>query len=144
MDTQQEEPIKEVKMSPVERLVLARAAKETKKKEIEEKLARLEELEKQSRPDSIDGVLPRTWRDTIDKILGNEFKASVMESSGGNYLIRIVIPERWDRRIGDEKQMLKEDFTTGLVRRSSDVSDITKWCDLIKTTIKTKYPEFAV
>lgn len=131
-------------MSPEERMAKAREAKANKQKEIEEKLSRLAELEKkiESQPENIEGMLPRSWRDVIDKGLGPDFKASVAESSGGNYIIKIVIPPQYDRRTGEQKQMMKEDYSTGIVRRASDIADVTRWCELIKGTIKSMYPDF--
>jgi hypothetical protein len=135
----------QVKMTPAQRLILARAEKKRRADELNEKLAKLEELESRiEAPSSVSDMVPKTWKDIVNKMLGTDFIVSVEESSGGNYRLKIVVPERYDRRIGDERQMSKQDVSTGIVRRASDVSDVEKWCDLIRKTIKAKHPAFNV
>src|SRR3990167_8145522 len=37
--------------------------------------------------------IPKQWRVKIDEILGKDFEADVDDSSGGNYILKIFLPE---------------------------------------------------
>lgn len=92
--------------------------------------------------DDIKNMVPSKWREKIREILGDGFDSSVEETTGGHFLLKIVVPEEWDCRIGDEKRMSKRDLRCGLVRRTSDLSDVEKWCELFKANIQKTHPNF--
>lgn len=87
-----------------------------------------------------DGLpVPRKWRDVVTEVLGSDFSLDVADSSGGNYVITITIPDEWDRRVGNRKG---RDYSTGLVRRATDLADVEKWCNMIRSNIQKTYPKF--
>ena len=94
--------------------------------------------------DDIRKRIPTKWREKVNEILGKDFECEVDDSSGGDFLIKIFVPEKWDCRVGDEKRMAKRDMRAGLIRRATDVSDVEKWCKLIKSNILKTYPNFTV
>ena len=83
--------------------------------------------------------IPKQWRVKIDEILGKDFEADVDDSSGGNYILKIFLPDKWDRRVGEKKG---KDCSTGLIRRESDISDVKLWCERIRDNIKKTYNNF--
>jgi hypothetical protein len=85
---------------------------------------------------------PSKWRALVDDILGKDFGCEVEESVGGDYRIKITVPDEYDCRIGDERSMSKRDIRTGFVHRATDESDVEKWCNLIKSNIQKQYPKF--
>lgn len=85
---------------------------------------------------------PRKWRDIVNNILGSDFDVKVEDSSEGNFIIFIYLPENLDRRIGEEKLQNTKDYSTGLVRRASATADVEYWCEKIKKTIQKMYPNF--
>lgn len=88
------------------------------------------------------GYFPPKFRRIIDKMLGPDFKATLMESSGGDCVLQVLIPPQWDCRQGEEKLMSKQDIRCGLVHKATDISDLEKWCSLFVTNIKKTYPHF--
>ena len=86
--------------------------------------------------------VPSVWRNKINEILGTQFEAEVNESSGGNYLLKVYMPTDLDRRKGEEKNKNTKDCSVGLIRRATDVADVEKWLNLIKSNIKKFYRNF--
>ena len=89
-------------------------------------------------------LIPTKWREVVDKSLGKDFGLKVADSSGGDFSIEIRLPPQWDRRSGDEKQILgKYDISIASpVRRATAESDLERFCILIAQNIKLKYPNF--
>lgn len=85
-------------------------------------------------------LIPRVWRAKVNEILGTDFGLEIQDSSGGDFVLRFILPEKWDRRTGDEK--VGRDISVGLIHRSSDVSDVETWCKLIKENILKKHKDF--
>jgi hypothetical protein len=92
--------------------------------------------------ETVGSLVPKTWRDIVDTMLGKDFGVTVGDSSGGNYVVKVHVPVRYDCRVGDEKAMSKEDIRACLVRRASDIDDLKTWCMAIKSNIAKKYPDF--
>lgn len=86
-------------------------------------------------------MIPKAWKEVVDEILGTDIDLEVHNSSAGDFLLHFYLPKYIDRRIGEEKNKEK-DCSVGLIHRSSDVSDVEKWCVLIKATILKMYPLF--
>ena len=110
-------------------------------------MTNMEDVKKRSVPevsveDDIRKRIPSKWRKSIDEALGKDFECEVDDSTGGNFLMRITVPAKWDCRVGDEKNMSMRDYRSGLIRRSSDIADVEKWCALIKANILKTYPNF--
>ncbi len=87
----------------------------------------------------LSGLFPKEWRAVIDRVLGNDFVARIEESSGGNFILEVLLPERFDRRVGEKRG---QDISTGLIRRASDINDVEHWCKKIAETIVKSHPEF--
>lgn len=83
--------------------------------------------------------IPSKWREKINQILGPEFEALVDESSGGNYTITIYIPPNLDRRGNNQPG---RDFSTGLIRRASDIADVENWATRILQNIQKTHNNF--
>lgn len=91
---------------------------------------------------TIEGMIPKAWREKVDAILGPDFRLEIMESSGGNYTLKFIVPPQWDRRVGDQKTMMPYDFSTGLIRRATDVADVLMWSERIRDNIKRQFNNF--
>ena len=96
-------------------------------------------IEPQVSPLTVDNMIPSAWQVKIDEILGKEFEVKILESSGGNYVMDVYMPEGLDRRVGERQG---RDHSTGLIRRVSDVSDVEIWCKRIKEQIIKSYPNW--
>lgn len=90
----------------------------------------------------IKNYVPKKWREKVDEVLGKDFKLEIEESSGGNFILKVFVPEEYDCRVGDERSMNKQDMRCGLIRRASDVADVEKWCNLIKANIQKTHSNF--
>lgn len=84
-------------------------------------------------------IVPSAWRRIVDDMLGTDFDLKVEESSGGNMIIKILLPDSLDRRVGERTG---KDCSTGLVRRSSDVADVEAWCLKIRSNIQKTHVGF--
>lgn len=85
---------------------------------------------------------PSSWRAVIDRVLGPDFQAEVLEASGGNFTLKVIVPKIFDRRRGEEASMSHYDHSAFPIRRASDISDVELWCKRMKETIQKLYPEF--
>ena len=97
---------------------------------------------KQETKDEETQLVPRAWRNVVTATLGEDFGLNVKDSANGNFTIEVIVPPQWDRRVGEEKEKNRPDISTGLVRSSSAIADVEKWCTLIKQTIKKSHPNF--
>lgn len=86
---------------------------------------------------------PMKFRKIIDRVLGSDFVATLDEASGADCILKVYVPERWDCRRGDEKELLSFDIRAGLVHRATDIADVEMWCSLFASNIKKFYPNFA-
>lgn len=120
--------------------LIAQSFKEQKEVKVEQ-IATQEVVKETSYPPEVTTGLPppSKWRRLVDQILGTDFGLEVDESSSGNYVIKVSLPTRCDRRVGDKIGL---DVSTGLVRRSSDLADVELWCKKIKENILKTYPNF--
>ena len=85
--------------------------------------------------------VPKAWRALVDKKLGKDIGLEVEDSADGNFIVYFYMPEHLDRRVGDRNG---RDHSTGLVRRSSAIADMEKWCELILANIKKTYNSYNV
>lgn len=86
----------------------------------------------------ISNMIPDSWREVVTKYLGNDFTLDVINSCG-DFVIRIWIPEEYDRRVGDKTG---RDHSSGMVRRSSDVADVIYWCKLVRANLAKQFERF--
>ena len=96
-------------------------------------------IEPQVSPLTVDNLIPSAWQVKIDEVLGKGFEVKILESSNGNYVMDVYMPEGLDRRVGERQG---RDHSTGLIRRASDVSDVETWCARIKEQIVKSYPNW--
>lgn len=87
----------------------------------------------------LSGVVPKAWRQIVDMELGNDFGIEVTDSSAGNMLIKVIVPDHLDRRVGEKEG---KDHSMGLIRRASDLSDVEHWCEKIRSNIQKTYNDF--
>ena len=86
-------------------------------------------------------MVPSQWSAKVDELLGKEFETEIWDSNG-NFILKVYMPDGFDRRVGAKDSVGARDFSTGLVRRGSELSDITKWCCLIGKNIQSVFPTF--
>jgi hypothetical protein len=72
----------------------------------------------------------------VDKLLGKDFGMEMFDSAFGNVGVKIIIPERYDRRNGRGDALTKYDLTAVVLRGSSTLADLENWCIKIIDTIK--------
>ena len=104
--------------------------------------SRIEEfVTEQKEHDNASQLVPRSWRKIVDDMLGQDFGVEIDDSSNGNFVLKVLVPQQFDRRIGLERGP-GQDCSTGLIRRASALADVEKWCTLIGQNISKFYPTF--
>lgn len=90
-------------------------------------------------PEKVNGLpIPGKWRAKIDEVLGKSFEAEAEDSSGGDFLLKIYMPEQLDRRPKGERQ--GRDTSIAVIHRATDVADVETWSKRIKENILKNFP----
>lgn len=87
----------------------------------------------------VEDIIPSSWRQIVNEVLGNDINLKVHDSSGGNFILFFFLPDYLDRRVGER---IGKDHSTGLIRRASPEADVRKWAELVAANIKKTYPSF--
>jgi len=86
--------------------------------------------------------IPAMWRAKINEILGEDFEATIEDSNGGSFILKIFLPKHLDRRKGEALKEGDKDMSSGIIRRATDMADVEMWCTRIKTNIQSFFPDF--
>jgi hypothetical protein len=121
-------------------IVFNLAEKQTETKPVETKVEQPKELNLP--PDDAAILFPSKWRVIVDEELGNDFKALIDDSAGGNFLLKVIVPSVYDCRIGDDKNLSKDDIRIGLINRASAEADVRTWCKRFAQNIRQTYANF--
>lgn len=108
--------------------------------ELEEVVQRLnEEIKKKQAPKkSSDVPVPPSWMNIMYDILDDRFSMTVDEGVGGNFVMKIYLPQELKR----DKTIVGDDISSGLIRRESAPDDVENWCKKIRDNIKKTHPSF--
>jgi hypothetical protein len=87
-------------------------------------------------PDTELDPVPAKYRKLVDKLLGKDFELEMFDSAFGNVGVKIIVPERYDRRNGKSDAISKFDITAVVLRGSSPLADLENWCIKVIETIK--------
>lgn len=85
-----------------------------------------------------DSMVPISWTNKKNEILGHEVDMRV-ESSNRGFTLFLILPKSLDRRVGERQGL---DTSTGFIRLGQELSDIESVCNKVKNNIKLTYPNF--
>ena len=102
----------------------------------------VEDVSGEDRVTDLSKRFPLEWRESVSRILGKNFDLRVEDTANGDFMAIITIPQQWDRRAAKDDQIIKQDVSTGLMRRSSPLPDLEGWCAKILANLKSVHPNF--